>query len=231
MLSEEEIKSALPVNLRGNVSSDFVSTVNSVVTDPEAAAVVRENFISYTHVLREGQFKLTDYLNAVAYASFKIMGLSSREAYERTFPGRYQGLVARGASNKDISAYVAAYNQNKLVNLILEHAMIPTWVLNQDAFQKAINVQVDLMLTAKSEKVRSDAANSLLTHLKKPDKAQVEVDFNIKETSGMVELKDMLTQLAEKQQNLIGQGIPTRDIAHQKLIEGTAIDVTPEDES
>lgn len=230
MLSEEEIKSALPVNLRGNVSDEFVTTVNNVIADPEAAAVVRENFVSYTHVLREGQFKLTDYLNAVTYASFKIMGLSSREAYERTFPNRYQALAARGASNKDISAYVAAYNQNKLVNLILEHAMIPTWVLNQDSFQKAINVQVELMLTAKSEKVRSDAANSLLTHLKKPEKAQVEVDVNIRETSGMVELKNMLTELAETQQNLIGRGVPTRDIAHQKLIEGTAIDVTPEEE-
>lgn len=230
MLSEDEIKSALPVNLRGNVSADFVSTVNSVVTDPDAAAVVKENFISYTHVLREGQFKLTDYLNAVTYASFKIMGLSSREAYERTFPGRYQGLVARGASNKDISAYVAAYNQNKLVNLILEQAMIPTWVLNQDAFQKAINTQVELMMTARSEKVRSDAANSLLTHLKRPEKARVELDVNVKETSGMSELKNMLTELAETQQGLIGKGVPTRDIAHQKLIEGSAIDITPEGE-
>lgn len=230
MLSEDEIKSALPVNLRGNVSTEFVSTVNSLVTDPDAAAVVKENFISYTHVLREGQFKLTDYLNAVAYASFKIMGLSSKEAYERTFPGRYQALVARGASNKDISAYVAAYNQNKLVNLILEQAMIPTWVLNQDAFQKAINTQVELMMTARSEKVRSDAANSLLTHLKRPEKARVELDVNVKETSGMSELKNMLTELAETQQGLIGKGVPTRDIAHQKLIEGSAKDITPEDE-
>ena len=62
---------------------------------------------------------------------------------------------------------MTSYNKNKLVNLILEQSMIPSWVLNQDMYQKALNVQCELMLTANSEKV-SDAANSILTHLKPP---------------------------------------------------------------
>lgn len=229
MITEQEIKTALPANLQSHVSQDLVDALNTLVFEQDAVDAIQTNFLSYTHVLKEGRFRLPDYLNAVVYVSWKLMGFSSKEAYQKTFPHRYSGLVAKGLSEKDIAAYVGSYNGGKLVNKILEQAMIPTWILNQDMFQKAINAQAELMLTAKSEKVRSDAANSLLTHLKKPEKHQIEVDLGIKETSGMAELRNMLTNLAEKQKTLIGEGMPTRDIAHQKLIEGTMVDVTPED--
>lgn len=230
MLTPEDIKTALPAQLHSGVSPELVDLVNNVAQDPETAKMIRENFVSYTGVLKEGRFKTEDYVHAVAYVSFKLMGYTNREAYQRTFPARYRALVAKGTSSKDISAYVAAYNKNKLVNLILEQTLVPMWVLNQDAYQKAINTQVELMETARSEKVRSDAANSLLTHLKRPETKKVELDLGVKETSGMAELKDMLTRLAQRQQDLIEQGIPTRDIAHQKLIEGQAVDVTDAEE-
>ena len=108
-----------------------------------------------------------------------------------------------------------------LVNLILEQTLVPVWVLNQDAVQKAINTQVELMTSAKSEMVRTQAANSILTHLKRPEKTQVELNLGEVETSGMKELKDTLTALAIQQQELIGRGVGTRDIAHQKLVGST----------
>jgi len=226
MLTEEDIKSSLPAQVRTTVSPEFVAMVNNASTDPEAAKLIRENFISYTRILKEGRFKTDDYIHAIAYVSYKLMGYSNRESYQRTFPARYTALVARGCTNKDISAYVGAYNKNKLVNLILEQTLVPMWVLNQDAYQKAINTQVTLMDTARSEKVRSDAANSLLTHLKRPEKQQVELDIGVKETSGMVELRTLLTSVAERQRELIGQGVSTRDIAHQKIVEGSSTDVS-----
>ena len=61
-------------------------------------------------------------------------------------------MLSAGKNAKDISSFVTSYNKNKLVNLILEQSMIPSWVLNQDMYQKALNVQCELMLTANSEK-------------------------------------------------------------------------------
>jgi len=202
--------------------------VNSISSDPEQARVIRENFIGYSSCLLKGRFKSEDYVHAVAYVSYKLMGYNNQESYARTFPARYRGLVAKGTSSKDISSYVHAYNKNKLVNLILEQSVIPSWVLNQDVYQKAINTQLELMVTAKSEKVRSDAANSILTHLKKPEKAEIELNIGVQETSGMKELKDALTSMAEKQRELITSGATTREVAHQPLIEGTAKDITPD---
>ena len=230
MLTVDQAQAAVPPHLRVCVTDELVNLVNNITTDPEAARSIRENFVSYGMVLKDGRFKTEDYVHAVAYVSYKLMGYTNREAYMRTFPQRYQILVAKGTADKDIAAYIFAYNKNKLVNLILEQTLIPTWVLNQDVYQKAINTQLELMLNAKSEKVRADAANSILTHLKRPEKQQVELNIGIRETSGMTELKDMLTVLAHRQQELITSGVTTREIAHQRLV-NKPLDITEEIEN
>jgi hypothetical protein len=218
----------LPVHLKGLASQSLTDKINNISTDPEFARTIRENIISYTSVLKDGKFKIEDYLNAVAYVSYKLMKYTNQESYKRTFPKRYATLVANGADDKTISAYVAAYNKGKLVNLILEQTLVPNWVLNQEVYQEAINTQAMLMTTSKSDLVRTQAANSLLTHLKRPEKAQVELSIGEAETSGMAQLKDALMALAQQQQALIGGGVNTRVIAHQKfnhsLVDGSIED-------
>ena len=136
-----------------------------------------------------------------------------------TFPNRHATLVAAGKTKKEISAYVAAYSKGKLVQAILEQAVIPVWLYNQDVYQKAINVQAKLMITAESELVRTQAANSLLTHLAKPKDSVPLINIDMRPSSGMTELQDMLAALAEKQVNLINQGMTAKDIAAQRLVE------------
>ena len=226
-LTVDQVEKALPANLKNSATQALTDQINNIVADPLVAEQVRNNFISYTNVLKEGKFKTEDYLHAVTYVSFKLMGLSNQDAYFRTFPTRHAALVAKGTSSKDISAYVSAYNRGKLVNLILEQTLVPTWVLNQDLYQKAINTQADLMMNAQSEMVRTTAANSILTHLAKPKEAGPLINLDMRETSGMNELKDMLRNLAEKQREAIqGGNLTTKDIAEQKVIEGESTRVS-----
>lgn len=220
MLTRPDIERALPPSLKSAVTDSLVTAVNNIASDPLMAEQIRNNFISYTGVLKEGKFKTEDYLNAVAYVSYKLMGMSNQDAYMRTFPQRYQALLAKNTSSKDISAYVSSYNKNKLVNLILEQSLVPTWVLNQHLYQEALNVQADLMVNANSEKVRSDAANSILTHLKKPEGQNFQINMDMRETSGLNELKESLRNLAEKQREMIESGVETKFIAASPLIEG-----------
>ena len=224
MLTVDTVVRSLPATLRSSVDQAFVDKINNIVTDPLVAEQVRENFISYTSVLQDGRFKTEDYLHAVTYVSFKLMGMSNKDAYFRTFPARHQALVAKGTSEKDISAYVAAYSKGKLVNLIMEQSLVPTWVLNQDIYQKAINTQAHLMVNANSEMVRTQAANSILTHLAKPKEAGPLINFDMRENSGMNELRDMLKKVAEKQIEAINSGAATKDIAGQ-IIESKADDL------
>lgn len=223
MITEDDLKQAMPSAMKTLVTSQMVANFNAISVDPEFADTLRENVISYASVMKDGKYKIADYLAAVMYVSYKAMGYNNQEAYSRTHPQRYANLVGRGASQKDISAYVAAYHKNQLVNKIMEFVAIPTWVLNQDMFQKAINVQADLMLNAQSEKVRMEAADSLLTHLKRPEVKGLEVKISTEDNSGMNELKNTLSELAKRQKEMIEGGVSARDIAHSKLI-----DITPE---
>lgn len=219
MLTVPIVMQALPQTLRGAVDQAFVDKINNIVTDPLVAEAVRENFISYSKVLQDGKFKTEDYLHAVTYVSFKLMGMSNQDAYAKTFPHRYAALVAKGVESKDIAAYVSAYNKGKLVNLILEQTLVPSWVLNQDAYQKAINTQVDVMTNSTNAMARTAAANSLLTHLAKPKEAGPLINIEVGENAGMKEMREMMMQLAKKQLDAIDRGVTTKDIAGQRIIE------------
>ena len=217
-LTLHQVAHALPPNLKNNVTQQLVDNINNCVADPIMAEAIKDNFLSYTQVLSEGKFKTEDYLSAVMYVSFKLMGMTNQDAYSRTFPARYRTLLNNGTSAKDISSYVSMYNKGRLVNLILEKSLIPTWVLNQHIYQKAINVQADLMSNANSEMVRMQAANSILNHLAKPKEVGPLINLDLREGSGLNELKATLTQLAQQQRDLIGQGVTTKSIADQGLV-------------
>ena len=214
----EDVKKAVPSHIRSNITQPLVDTLNNIAADPLIAEDIRNNFVSYSAVLKEGKFKVEDYLNAVAYVSYKIMGNTNEESYAKTFPHRYSVLIAKGTVKKDIASYVSTYNKGKLVNLILEQTLVPSWVLNQDLYQKAINVQADLMQNAQSEKVRAEAANSLLTHLSKPKDGSFQISIGEVESSGMREMREMLREVAENQREAIGSGrMRTIDVAAQRI--------------
>jgi hypothetical protein len=228
-LTQEDVKQALPSHLRASVTQAMADTLNTISADPIIAENIRNNFVGYSGILKEGKFKTEDYIHAVAYVSYKLMGYNNEDAYARTFPARYANLLAKETSKKDISAYVSSFHRGKLVNLIMEQSLVPTWVLNQDLFQKALNTQAELMLTASSEKVRTDAANSILTHLKKPEaKGEFQINLNTPESSGMKEMREMLGQLASQQRQMIQEGkMKTIDVAASRLvIQDDAEDVT-----
>lgn len=213
-MTVDGLKQVLPKHLHCAANQELADKINSIAGDEEVARYVRDNFVSYTKVLSEGRFKTEDYLNAVTYVTFKLMGYSNKDAYAKTFPDRYTKLIADGRSDKEISAYVAGYHKNKLVNQILEQAVIPSWLVNQDVFQRAINTQFELMTdTDVSPKVRSDAANSLLTHLKPPETKKFEMDVTVKPQGGIAELTDTLARLAAEQLKQIQAGTGAQQVA------------------
>lgn len=221
-LTLAEVAGALPANLKRAATQELVDDLNAIASDPLIAENIRNNFVSYAGVLKDGKFKTEDYISAVAYVSFKLMGDSNKDAWAKTFPQRHALLTSRGADEKVISAHVAAYARGQLVNKILEQSMVPTWVLNQDIFQQAINTQATLMRTAVSEKVRAEAANSLLTHLKRPEAVKGQIDINVKDSSGMNELKSLLGDLARHQIESMKEGTPIKMITDSVIIENEA---------
>jgi hypothetical protein len=218
-LTIEQFQAALPAKVKKSMNQQLIDQVNAVLAEPELYECYRDNLVSYTSVMADGRFKVENYLEAVKYVTHKLLGCTNIEAYTKTFPQKYANFVAQGVAAKDIASYVTAYNKGKLVNLILAQTLVPSYVLNQDLYQKALNVQAELMVSAHSEKVRSDAANSLLTHLKMPEVMKVELDIGVKEDSAIAQLRQTTLELSRQQRLMIQAGsMNAQDAAHSKLV-------------
>jgi len=226
-LTVDALKAAMPKRQKHNITPSLVQELNKIVCEPEEREAFRQNLVGYTNVLQDPNVKLNDYIAAVRYVSFKLMGYTNQESWLKTFPDRYQRLIDNGKIDEEDDSFlrstVACYNRGKLVNTILEQTMVPTWVLNHDLYQKALATQATLMTTAKSEKVRSDAANSLLTHLKQPETVKMKLDVEVKESDEILELKRAALDLVREQRRAIESGANTADeIAAGRIIQGDA---------
>jgi len=220
-LTIEQFQEALPEKMKKSVNKEIIDQINKTLSDPELYEQYRDNLLSYTRVMQDGKFKITQYLDAVRYVGFKLMGMTNQEAYSRAFPEKMARFMLQNVQAKDIASYVTAYNKSKLVTLLYEQTMIPTSILNQDLFQKALNVQAELMVSATSEKVRSDAANSLINALKPPDVKKVELNVGMREDQSISSLREATLELVAQQKQMIQSGLANaQQVAHSKVIEG-----------
>lgn len=218
LITEEQLKSVLPPRMKKSINQQLIDSMVSTINTPDEYEIFAENILGYAHVLSDGKFSMQQYIDAVKYVSYKLMGKTNQDAYIATFPDRYQQHLANGTSSKDIASYITAYNKTKLVNIIYEQTMIPSYVLNQDVYQRAINVQADLMVNARSEMVRTQAANSLLNHLKLPETQKIELDIGVKKDSTIEQLKNTILELSKHQRTAIEAGTMTaQEIAETRL--------------
>lgn len=218
-ITEEQLKAVMPKSVQRAINAEMIGVINNLINNTDLRANYRDNILGYTSVMAEGKYRLRDYLSAVMYVSYKLLNNSNVDAYVKTFPDRYQRLVNLGKTTDDIGNFVTAYNKTQLVQKIYAQTMTPHCVLNQDMYQKALNVQVELMLSAKSEKVRSDAANSILTHLKPPETQKIELDIGVKEDSSIAALRASTMELVAAQKKVIEAGVQdAQQVAHGKLL-------------
>ena len=228
-LTVEQFKEALPAKVKKSVSPELIAKVQSLLSDPDNFENYRDNLLGYTSVMADGKFRIDQYLNAVKYVSHKLMGCSNIEAYTKTFPDKMNDFQQRAVSGKDISSYVVAFNKSKLVNLIFEQTLIPVHVLNADMYQKALNEQMNLGMTATSEKVRSDALNSVLTQLKPPDTSKVKLDLGVggEMVNTIADLRAATADFVNQQRAFIQSGAGTAlTVAEKKF---TVIDQDAQD--
>lgn len=227
MLTMKELVDSLPASHKRAASPELLHLLNNIGADDEIADSIRNNFISYTSVLSEGKFKIVDYLKAVTFVTLKGVGKTNTEAYAMVNPEKYTALVAKGTDSKTMSAYTSGYAKGKLVMAITQQSMVPMWVLNAPYYQEAIMTQVDLMRNAASELVRTQAANSILTHLAKPKDTVPQVSVTI-QNDGTSAIAGQLEQLVLQQQQMIANGMSAKELSAIPLgrtNQGEVIDV------
>ena len=162
---------------------------------------------------------MEDYIAAVKYISFKLLGYSNIDAYAATFPERYERLVASGQNN--IDAYVSMYNKGKLVMQIYEQTMVPTWVLNAPLHQEALNTLAD-MLHDPSVKgmAKVKACEAILAHTKQPEVVKGELTIGLEQQDTIADLRDVTEKLANTFRATLEHNTKTlKEIAESQIID------------
>lgn len=230
-LTNQQFKEALPAQMRSTINQDIIDKINDTLSNPDTYEMFRENIVGYTSVMKQGKFRVSNYIDAVKYVSYKTMGDTNLSAYIKTFPDKHASFIKRGISSKDISSYVSAYNKNKLVSLIYEQSLIPTYILNADKIQAAINNLAVIMAdTDVCSRDRVAASIGLLNNIKAPETKKIELDVTHKEDSTISILREQTAKLVAQQKLSIESGeVSAAHVVNVPLIiEGEITDVEPE---
>lgn len=220
-LDIDALKAVMPTKQKHNITQSLVDELNLLVTEPNERETFRENIMGFVTVLNDPNIALAHYVQAVKYVSYKMMGDSNQEAWIKTFPDRYKRLIDAGRDAGHIRSTVGCYNRNKVVAAVTELSLIPSWIINQDIYQRAVNVQAMLMTSAKSETVRQNAADSLMTHLKMPEAAKMTLDINVEEDDSLRQLREVTTDLVRQQKKMLEEGlVNAKEVAESKIIPG-----------
>lgn len=226
----EELKILYPVKVAGKVLEQAAEILNTATEDMDyvMAKEFRDNCLSFIDILKNSKSRVSfaDYVNACKFATFKLAGNTDVRAYALTFPDRIRRMERDKVPNSHLYQYASIYSKNKTVVEVMAKLVVPTHIMFQDIFHQAVKVQSELMLDDKiSPKVRSDAANSLMTHLKTPEVKQAELKVDVQGSGAIEQLAEALGSLSGKQSEMLREGrYSLKDIREATIIEVTADD-------
>ena len=225
----EELKAGVPKHSRRMITQNVVDVFNGLEGEhgEDFAEHYKQNFVSMSSVMKGGLYSTKDYMSAVKFSSFRLLKNTDIDAYMMTFPDRYSRLMTKHADFGDeaairsekISPYVTAYKQNDLVVKVTEQALVPSRILNAPMFQQALNIQMGIAMTARSEVARSNAAESVMKYTMSPEVQKIELEVGIKGQDEVLALRTEMHRLASQQQATIESGTNSAlDIAEQTLL-------------
>ena len=176
VLSKNEIKSLLPKGVNTSVTDEIIELVNNMGKDTGVFQnYMVDSFIEYLPALKDVKVSLERYTNALKYVTLK-QRMSNVEAWKRTFPERYQGLLDRGTID-GISSNVDVYNSTKIVNKLEAMLMLDVKVQYHSVFHQAIMKNVELMNGKASPNV-----SPLMEKNKKTNMYEEKIDKNTGKT-------------------------------------------------
>lgn len=224
LLSVEGLRQIYPRRVNDEVLEECVKIMNQSIVDMDSIMQehYRDNLINVIDVIKEGtRVRFDDYVKAVKFCSFKMAGYSDTRAYSLTFPERIERMAKEGISNTNLYVYANSYAKNKIVTEIMAKLLVPTHIMFQDYFNLAVKTQVEIMTDdSVSPKVRSDAANSLMTHLKQPEIKQAELKISTNDNGAIGQLAEALNNLSGSQRDKILEGKYTiQDISEAVIYE------------
>lgn len=225
--SKEQMQKFLPKNKKHLASDTMVQLLQDPLNTDNIQEFITENFISYTDLLKDtSAYGLKEYINAVRFASYRMLGDTWLDCYKKTFPDRYEQHLADGKSLDALRARADGFSRTKLVQTMLERGYVAPYILNQPLFQQALNTAANIMLNEKTPAMaRVQAAKTVLEYTKAPEVQKLQMDIGVKASDELNQLEETMNRFAQ----MIHQGIHTGVLNSKEAIESNIIDVTEEE--
>lgn len=206
------------------VNQDTIDTINKLANDPDYGPEFLDMYLENLSVLKNFVTSTAaQYLNAVKFYCLLESGCTYKDAYIKVFPERYE---KRKQNNPETAEHyvikeASRFNASALVNRIREVAAIPVQLVHRSLLNEAILEQANLMRTARSEMVRQKAAACLITELKPADDHTINLNVSDSTSRSVIEeLRQATQKLAAAEYQASQAGVPMKDIAERKIIQG-----------
>ena len=214
------------------VNQEALEQVVKLAEDPDYGEEFVELYHDSLNILRNATNpNHQQYLNAIKFYSLVLAENKLTDAYVKVFPER---LAAREAKNpgkgyEAMHSEASRFNKSKLVNEIRSVASISVKLIYRHVLHEAILSQAELMRTARSEMVRQKAGATLIAELRPEEDHQINIKVEDGSASAIDELRKAAEKLAIAEHTSVKAGVPLRDIANAKIIEGEVVEDKSDD--
>lgn len=213
-ITKAEIQQRLP-SRKNTITDEVVEIINQSQTDPEfQGESLLQSASLYETVMQQNRVGIKEYLNAVKFCAFLIsMDDNITEAYKRVFADRdfvkdRMNVDTSSVKYNELTSAASRYRRSKLVVDILTVSQVPLDLMFGGLRHRAVSILADVMMTAKYDRDKINAADKLLQHTASSN-LKIELDIGVKENSAVVSLQAQLAEMAAKQKLFLESGTTT----------------------
>jgi hypothetical protein len=161
---------------------------------------------------------IREYIDAIRFCAYLVtLDDNLTEAYKKTFYYRdfvkeRMNVDTKSVKYAELTSAASRYKRNsKLVADLLTYSQAPMEIMFLGLRYKAVGVLADVMMNARQDRDKINAAKELLAATKGPETQKIELDIGVKENSAIANLNEQLSVLAGRQKMLLEAG--ARDLA------------------
>ena len=197
----EELTLSMPKKKQKFMNQEIVDIINDVEERGDFDGEYEKDVVSFSSILLDGRYKVTDYVKAVEFCAYYLNGNEQADSYMKTFPEKVKRRVMEGKSQYATGA-PAMYFKNDLVQKILAQAQLPVRMYHHHKKHAAIDKLFSLMTSATTtDRIQMESADKLLGHLAEPEAQKVELEIGLKKDEGAAALEAKLMEVATLQRD------------------------------
>ena len=213
ILTISDVQKALP-SKKNTITKELVDIINKSQEEPEfQGTTLLSTAITYEELMVKNKASAREFVDAIKFCAYlTTMDDNATEAFRRTFSSRKfvidrMDAIAGSKEYNELTSAASRYKrENRLVTDLLTYSQAPLDIMFTGWRYKAVGVLADVMMNARQDRDKINAAKELIAATKGPDNLKIALDIGVKESSAIASLNEQLAEAAMKQKMLLESG-------------------------